>query len=611
MCGIVGYVGKRPAAPILVEGLHRLEYRGYDSAGLATPEAGALRVIKTEGRVQQLRNLIKEEIPAPVGIAHTRWATHGEPSDANAHPHLDAAGRIALVHNGIIENSDRLRAQLTAEGVTFASETDTEALAHLIGRLMAAEDAPSLEEAVRAALTKVEGTYGIVVLDRDNPDHLVVARNGSPIVLGIGEGEMFVASDVAALVRHTQQVVYLDDGELAVVRSDEFHTSTLAVEASPVVKSPTTVDLVVDDYELGGSTDFMSKEIHEQPTALARALSGRLNERFATAHLGGINMEPRELRAIRRVKFLGCGSSYYAGQMGAQLVEELARIPADAEPASEFRYRNPVVEADTLYVALSQSGETLDTLAAAQELKRKGGQLLGVVNVVGSAIARECGSGIFLHAGPEVSVASTKALTNTATSLAMLGLLLGRVRDLSTADGKRIVAGLRRLPEQVAEILAQEQAVAEVAARFADTRSMFFVGRVRGWPVAREGAQKLKEISYVHAEAYQASELKHGPLALIDNTMPTVVIVPDDELLSKNIGTIEEIKARSGAVIAVTNAELPEGLVDAELRVPRNETELDPILFTIPLQLFAYHLAAKLGRDIDRPRNLAKSVTVE
>ncbi|MCP3805565.1 glutamine--fructose-6-phosphate transaminase (isomerizing) [Allokutzneria sp. A3M-2-11 16] len=607
MCGIVGYVGRRQAAPILVEGLHRLEYRGYDSAGLATPEAGAFRVIKTEGRVQQLRNLIKEEIPATIGIAHTRWATHGEPSDANAHPHLDASGRIALVHNGIIENADRLRAQLTAEGVVFASDTDTEALAHLIGR----SGAPTLEEKVREALSRVEGTYGIVVLDLDDPDHLVVARNGSPIVLGIGESEMFVASDVAALVRHTQQVVYLDDGELAVVRATEFHTSTLAVESSPVVKSPTTVDLVVDDYELGGSADFMSKEIHEQPTALGRALSGRLNERFATAHLGGINMDPRELRAIRRVKFLGCGSSYYAGQMGAQLVEELARIPADAEPASEFRYRNPVVEADTLYVALSQSGETLDTLAAAQELKRKGGQLLGVVNVVGSAIARECGSGIFLHAGPEVSVASTKALTNTATSLAMLGLLLGRVRDLSTADGKRIVAGLRRLPEQVAEILAQEHAVAEVAARFADTRSMFFVGRVRGWPVAREGAQKLKEISYVHAEAYQASELKHGPLALIDNTMPTVIIVPDDELLSKNIGTIEEIKARSGAVIAVTNAELPEGLADAELRVPRNETELDPILFTIPLQLFAYHLAAKLGRDIDRPRNLAKSVTVE
>ncbi|MFB9905479.1 glutamine--fructose-6-phosphate transaminase (isomerizing) [Allokutzneria oryzae] len=607
MCGIVGYVGKRQAAPILVEGLHRLEYRGYDSAGLATPDQDGLRVIKTEGRVQQLRNLIREEIPATTGIAHTRWATHGEPSDANAHPHLDATGRIAVVHNGIIENADQLRAQLTAEGVVFASETDTEALAHLIGR----SDAPTLEEAVRAALRRVEGTYGIVVLDVNDPGQLVVARNGSPIVLGIGEGEMFVASDVAALVRHTQQVVYLDDGELVVVRADEFHTSTLALEASPVVKSPTTVDLVVDDYELGGSADFMSKEIHEQPTALSRALSGRLNERFATAHLGGINMEPRELRAIRRVKFLGCGSSYYAGQMGAQLVEELARIPADAEPASEFRYRNPVVEADTLYVALSQSGETLDTLAAAQELKRKGGQLLGVVNVVGSAIARECGSGIFLHAGPEVSVASTKALTNTATSLAMLGLLLGRVRDLSTADGKRIVAGLRALPGQVQEILQQEEAVAAVAQRFADTRSMFFVGRVRGWPVAREGAQKLKEISYVHAEAYQASELKHGPLALIDNTMPTVIIVPDDELLSKNIGTIEEIKARNGAVIAVTNAELPAGLADAELRVPRNETELDPILFTIPLQLFAYHLAAKLGRDIDRPRNLAKSVTVE
>jgi glucosamine--fructose-6-phosphate aminotransferase (isomerizing) len=355
----------------------------------------------------------------------------------------------------------------------------------------------------------------------------------------------------------------------------------------------------------------MRKEIHEQPEALRRALRGRLDERFATARLGGINLDARELRGVRRVKFLGCGAAYYAGQMGAVLIEELARVPADAEPASEFRYRNPVVDRDTLYVAISQSGETLDTLMAVQELKRKGGQVLGAVNVVGSAVARECGSGVFLHAGPEIAVASTKALTNMAASFAMLGLLLGRVRDLSTAQGQRIVAGLRALPGHIDEVLALEDSIAAIAGRFAGAEHMFFIGRVRAWPVAREGAQKLKEISYVHAEAYQASELKHGPLALIDSTMPSVVLVPDDELLPKNVSTIEQIRARGGPVIAITSGDLPPDLADAVVRVPHCEPELDPILLNIPLQMFAYHLAAKLGRDIDKPRNLAKSVTVE
>ena len=607
MCGIVGYIGRREAMPVLLEGLHRLEYRGYDSAGVAVVYRGKLQVTKTAGRVQDLRDRVSDKVRSNVGIGHTRWATHGEPNDVNAHPHVDTEGHIAVVHNGIIENAEQLRAQLTAAGVTLVSDTDTEALAHLIaGELRVGG---SLEDAVCRTLSRVEGTYGLLVLDVRRPEELVVARNGSPIVLGLGESEMFVASDVAALVRHTQQVVYLDDGEVATVRANGYQTRTL--DNQQTSKQPMTVEAEDGDYELGAYEDYMRKEIHEQPEALRRVVRGRLDERFATARLGGINLDPRELRSIRRVKFLGCGSAYYAGQMGAVLVEELARVPADAEPASEFRYRNPVVDPDTLYIAISQSGETLDTLMAVQELKRKGGQVLGAVNVVGSAIARECGRGVFLHAGPEIAVASTKALTNMAASFALLGLLLGRVRDMSAAEGARLVSGLRALPDQIEQILAQEDNIATIASRFAGADHMFYIGRVRAWPVAREGAQKLKEISYVHAEAYQASELKHGPLALIDSTMPSVVLVPDDELFSKNISTIEQIKARGGPVIAVTSGDLPTDLADAVIRVPHSTPELDPILLTIPLQMFAYHTAAKLGRDIDKPRNLAKSVTVE
>jgi glucosamine--fructose-6-phosphate aminotransferase (isomerizing) len=600
VCGIVGYVGKRDAVPVLLEGLHRLEYRGYDSAGLATVHRGRLQVTKTKGRVQDLRDKLPQNPPkSSIGIAHTRWATHGEPNDVNAHPHTDATGRIAVVHNGIIENAEQLRAQLTAGGTTLVSDTDTEALAHLIAQGLTGDN--TLEDAVREALTKIEGAYGIAVLDLKRPDQLVVARNGSPIVLGIGDGEMFVASDVAALVRYTKQVIYLDDGEVATIHAADYTTT----------KTPIIVEASAADYEKTGFPDFMAKEIHEQPEALRRALKGRLEDKFATARLGGINLDARQLRAIRQVKFLGCGSAYYAGQMGARLVEELARIPADAEPASEFRYRNPVVDTDTLYVAVSQSGETIDTLMAVQELKRKGGQVIGAVNVVGSAIGRECGSGIFLHAGPEVAVASTKALTNMAVSFALLGLLLGRVRDLSAADGHRIVNGLRALPGQVEQILHDAVHIEQVAASHAGAEHMFFIGRTRGWPVAREGAQKLKEISYIHAEAYQAGELKHGPLALIDASMPSVVVVPDDELIAKNVSTIEQIKARGGPVIAVTSANIPGDMADATIGVPRTERELEPILLTIPLQLLAYHCAAKLGRDIDKPRNLAKSVTVE
>jgi len=518
------------------------------------------------------------------------------------------------VHNGIIENAEQLREALIAGGVKLVSETDTEALAHMIAA--EATEGTSLQDAVRQTLRHVEGTYGLVVLDTKNPNELVVARNGSPIVLGIGESEMFVASDVAALVRYTKQVVYLDDAEVATVHASDFRTAALDERdrrgpGERRAKEPTTVEAEAGDYELGSFENYMRKEIHEQPEALRRALRGRLDERFATAKLGGIDLDARQLRSIRQVKFLGCGSAYYAGQMGAVLTEELARIPSDAEPASEFRYRNPVVDPDTLYVAVSQSGETLDTLMAVQELRRKGGQVIGAVNVVGSAIGRECGHGVFLHAGPEIAVCSTKALTNMAATFALLALLLGRVRDMSSASGQRIVAGMRALPGQIEQVLAAEEQIAEIAGQFAGAEHMFFIGRVRGWPVAREGAQKLKEVSYVHAEAYQAAELKHGPLALINSSMPSVVIVPSDDLVSKNVSTIEQIKARGGPVIAVTSTDLPSGLADAVVRVPRGEPELEPLLLNVPLQLLAYHVAAKLGRDIDKPRNLAKSVTVE
>src|SRR5580693_5175443 len=456
MCGIVGYIGKRDAIPVIIEGLHRLEYRGYDSAGIAVVYRGRLQVTKTAGRVQDLREKVDGKAGrSSVGIGHTRWATHGEPNEINAHPHTDTAGRIAVVHNGIIENAEQLRDQLTAAGVRLVSDTDTEALAHMIAAELADDASISLEDAVVRTLRHVEGAYGLVVLDTKSPDQLVVARNGSPIVLGLGESEMFVASDVAALVRHTRQVIYLEDGEVVTIKANEYHTTGAS-------KTPTMVEGDDDDYELGQFSDYMRKEIFEQPDALRRALRGRLDDRFATARLGGINFDARELRAIKNVKFLGCGSAYYAGQMGAMIVEELARIPADAEPASEFRYRSPVVDPDTLYVAVSQSGETIDTLMAVQELKRKGGQVIGAVNVVGSAIGRECGHGIFLHAGPEVAVASTKALTNMAVNFALLALLLGRVRDLSAASGERMVAGLRAMPDHLEAILAAEQ-IAETA----------------------------------------------------------------------------------------------------------------------------------------------------
>jgi glucosamine--fructose-6-phosphate aminotransferase (isomerizing) len=638
VCGIVAHVGSRDCVPILLEGLARLEYRGYDSAGLAVvSRSGGLRVHKAKTRVAGLGSSLPARFRGGPGIGHTRWATHGEPNDINAHPHV--VGPVAVVHNGIVENADELRAKLIAEGAEFISETDSEVLAHLIARAGghlpgsgddlpgsgddlpgSGDDLPGsrgglpgsrgdLEEAVRRALTFVVGTYGIAVLDARSPDRIVAARNGSPVVLGIGDKEMFVASDVAALVRYTRQVVHLDDGEVATVRADGFRTSTL--DARTTIHEPSLIEADLRSYNADGYTHFMRKEIHEQPRTVERALRGRLEERFCTAHLGGLNIDAREARAIRRVKILGCGSAYYAAQVGAQLIEELARIPADAEAASEFRYRNPVVEAETLYIAVSQSGETHDTLAAVRELKRKGGRVIGVVNAVGSAIARECEGGVYLHAGPEISVTSTKTFTATCVVFSLLALHLGRIHDLSPADGGRVIAGLHALPGQITEVLAGEERIAELAKDLTGYRGMFFVGRVRGWPIAREGAQKLKEVSYLHAEAYPASELKHGPLALVGPDLPTVAVVPGDELRDKNISTLGEIKARRGRILAVGHGTLDPRLADDMVEVPKNEPELDPILLSVPLQLLAYHTAVTLGNDVDKPRNLAKSVTVE
>ncbi len=611
MCGIVGYLGTHQAAPLLLEGLGRLEHRGYDSAGVAVLGPSGLRVAKRAGRVRDLGDQLPKRFTGKVGIGHTRWATHGPANDVNAHPHVDSKERVAVVHNGIIDNAAALRDELGEAGVDLVSDTDTEVLAHLVAR----SEADTLEGKVAEALGRIDGTYGVAVVHVDFPDRIVVARNGSPLIIGVGDKEMHVASDLAALVRYTTTVAHLDDGEMATITPNGFTTYRLGASGiSTTDRRPAVVDIDPASYDAGDHESFMRKEILEQPAAAERVLRGRLDERFATSHLGGLNLDARELRAIRRVKILGCGSAYYVGQMGAMLVEELARVPADAEAASEFRYRNPIVEPDTLYVAVSQSGETVDTLLAVQEIRRKGGRCIGLVNVVGSAIARECDGGIYLHAGPEVAVASTKALTTMYVGFALLALQLGRVRDLSIADGKRLVAGLHRLPDDLEKVLALEPGLVSVAQRLAKTESLFFVGRVRGYPVAREGAQKFKEVTYRHAEAYQTSELKHGPLALIDKRVPTVAIVPDDELTDRNVGALHEISARGGPLVVVTHAGVDLGGVEdrvVRVDVPRNERELDPILMTVPLQLLAYHAALHLERDIDKPRNLAKSVTVE
>jgi glucosamine--fructose-6-phosphate aminotransferase (isomerizing) len=605
MCGIVGYIGEQDAPAILLEGLRRLEYRGYDSAGVAVVAKGELRVAKCKGRVRDLEAILPKRLKGTSGIAHTRWATHGAPSDVNAHPHTDPAGRYAIVHNGIIENAEVLRQQLQSQGSVFRSETDSEVLAHLL----AATSCDSLAEALRSVLKLITGTYGLAVIDALHPGELVVARNGSPVVIGIGENEMFVASDAAALVRHTRRVVHLDDGEIATLRADGF--STITLDGGSTAKTPLTVTWSEEAYGKGDFAHYMVKEIAEQGESVRRTLGGRIDTRFKTSHLGGIDLPARELLEVRRVKLLGCGSAYIAACLGAHLIEQMARLPAHAESASEFRYRNPVIEPDTLYVAVSQSGETFDTLAAVQEIRRKGGRVLGVVNVVGSSIARECGRGIYIHAGPEISVVATKTFTCTATALALLALHLGRLRDLSPAQGDRLLTALSALPGEIDAVVAREAQVAQLAGLLSGCEHAYFVGRAASYAVAMEGALKLKEVSYLHAEAYPASELKHGPLALIDPHTPTVIVMPRDELYQKNRSTIAEIQARGGPVLAITQAGEGALGIDGLFEVPSLAPELDPILLNIPLQLLAYHVALQRGRDVDQPRNLAKSVTVE
>ena len=610
MCGITGYTGQQNAVPVLMEGLKRLEYRGYDSAGIAIQGKSSLSIAKCRGKISQLESVLPRRLKGKAGIGHTRWATHGEPNDENAHPHASADGRFAVVHNGIIENATPLRARLEAHGVRFVSETDSEVLAHLI----ASVDADTLIERVRIALGEIEGTYGLAVIDAQAPGQIVAARNGSPVVLGIGDKEMLVASDVAAFVRHTQQVIYLDDGDIAEISAGGYRV--IDRQAATAHRQPTSIDWSAETYDKGDYSHFTLKEIYEQPEAIARTIKGRLDNRFQTAHLGGLNLEAREILAYRRIRILGCGSAGIAGFIGARSIEQLARIPCDAEAASEFRYRNPVIEPDTLYIAVSQSGETYDTLAAVQEIKRKGGRILGIVNVVGSSIARLCDGGIYLHAGPEIAVVSTKTFISTLIAFVLLGLHLGRMKDLSIAEGRALIEALDVLPDRVSAILQEEGAVKTIAQKYSDIENVYFVGRNLGYGVAMEAALKLKEISYIHAEAYAASELKHGPLALISPATPTVFVLPDDDLLEKNLSTIEEIRARKGPLLIVTNATgerlaRVRKLADDCILAPQICDLLTPIMMLLPLQLLAYHIALLRDCDVDQPRNLAKSVTVE
>ncbi len=610
MCGIVGYVGSRDCLPILIEGIKRLEYRGYDSAGVAVQTPDALRVVKSAGKIRALEGRLQNGAPkGTFGIAHTRWATHGEPNDVNAHPHTDEGCSVALVHNGIIENYATLKSALEAEGHRFTTETDTEVLAHLIEKHV--RRGLKLERAVGAALRDVEGTYGIAVMCAGEPGTVVGARHGSPMVLGIADGEYYLASDVAAIVEHTRQVIYLDDGEMAVLTPDGFHTATIAHER--VEKEVHDVDWDLSQIEKGGFDHFMLKEIMEQPDAVRNAMRGRLNVEEGLARLGGLNMTPEQLREIRRIIILGCGTSWHAGLIGEYMLEEFARIPVEVEYASEFRYRNPIVDEGTLVLVISQSGETIDTLAAMREARRKGARALGVVNVVGSTIARESDGGVYIHAGPEIGVASTKAFTSQVTVLALLTLALGRHRGLSRDYGVEIARELSALPEKIERVLATDEAVRRIAAQYVAHNNFIYLGRGFNFPVALEGALKLKEISYIHAEGYPAAEMKHGPIALIDEHMPVVFICTRDSAYEKVVSNMMEVRARKGRIVAIAT----EGDTDVASRadhvlyVPASIPMLQPILSVVPLQLLAYHVAVARDCDVDQPRNLAKSVTVE
>jgi glucosamine--fructose-6-phosphate aminotransferase (isomerizing) len=611
MCGIVGYVGPKEAAPILIQGLKGLEYRGYDSAGVALLNSGGVQVVKRSGKLSVLAEAVDEASPrGTCGIAHTRWATHGAPNQPNAHPHTSADGEIALVHNGIIENADSIRAQLSEEGYLFQSDTDTEVVVHLIDHLWT--DGMPMEDAVAAALRLIDGAYGIAVVSSRDPNKIVVARNGSPLLIGVGKnGEMLAGSDAAAVIALTRDVVYLDDGDYAVIEPGGYRTYQL--EGTEVIRSVYEVTWDVEAIEKGGYEHFMLKEIFEQPSSLRDVMRGRLLEEEGDVRLGGIENHQFDLGRIRRIVMTACGTSWHAGLVGEYMLEEHARIPVDVEYASEFRYRNPVLEEGTLALAISQSGETADTMAALREAKQRGLSTMGVVNTVGSTIARYTDFGIYLHAGPEIGVASTKAFTSQMVALAMFTLFLGRRRHLSVLQGREFVHALRMLPEQVEQVLDLNDEIKALAEAYGDARNFLYLGRGYQFPVALEGALKLKEVSYIHAEGYPAAEMKHGPIALIDDDMPVVVLAPRDPVYQKVVSNIEEVKARNARIIAVVSDDAPElrGKVDHVIRVPQTIPALLPVLTTIPLQLLAYHAAILRSADVDQPRNLAKSVTVE
>ena len=608
MCGIVGYVGKREVSPIVIEGLRRLEYRGYDSAGIAVQNGRGIEVRKLAGRVQGLRELVEREpLHGSCGIGHTRWATHGPPTGNNAHPHTDCSGIIAVVHNGIIENADVLKARLEKLGHRFTTDTDTEVLAHLI------EDAPgtTLEERVIAALVHVEGTYGIAVMSHAEKGRIVAARHGSPVLLGIGDGEFFIASDASAIIEHTRQVIYLDDGDIASISAE----GVRIVDKQSVVQSRLVaeVDWDVSEAERGGYDHFMLKEICEQSATISNVMRGRLLPENGTARLNGLNLSVEDCQAIRRIVILACGSSWHAGLVGRQYIEELAGIPVSVEYASEYRYGRQLQIPGTVTIAISQSGETADTLEAMRAARATGSRVLGIVNSVGSTIAREADGGLFLHAGPEIGVASTKAFTSQIVALLLFALYVGRRRGLALEDGRRVVDELATLPELVTRTLALEPLIKTLSSAYSDARNALYLGRGLQFPVALEGALKLKEISYIHAEGYPAAEMKHGPIALIDEEMPVVFLAPNDRVYPKILSNMQEVRARGGRIVAITtegNGDL-SALAAHQVRVPACSPLLMPVIASIPLQLLAYHIAVARGCDVDRPRNLAKSVTVE
>jgi glutamine---fructose-6-phosphate transaminase (isomerizing) len=608
MCGIVGYIGPRQAAGLLIEGLRRLEYRGYDSSGIAVLNGHGLKIAKAAGKLSQLEQQLDGTMPeGTIGIGHTRWATHGAPTTPNAHPHTDQTGRIAVIHNGIIENAGVIRKALEQRGHTFSSETDTEVLAHLVGELYQG----NLEEAVAAALRDVDGAYGLAFISADEPNVVVAARKGSPLLVGVGENEHFVASDASPLLQYTRSVVYLDDGEMVVLTRDGYRVRNL--ETPRISKPVNTIEWDLATIERGGFSHFMLKEIFEQPESLCNTLRGHLLEEEGTARVSGLNLSDDELKGIQRIIITACGTSWHSALIGEYMLEEMARIPVEVEYASEFRYRNPVVDERTLVIGISQSGETADTLAAIREAKLRGARTVGLVNVVGSTIAREVDGGIYLHAGPEVGVASTKAFTSQVAALALVTLRLARLRNLSILQGRQFIQALKALPDQIQQILDRSAEVETLAERFLLSTNALYLGRGVNFPVALEGALKLKEISYIHAEGYPAAEMKHGPIALIDENMPVVFIAPRDAVYNKILSNIEEVKARGGKVIALVNqcdAQVNR-LADACFEIPETLDLLTPMLTIIPLQLFSYYVAVRRGCNVDQPRNLAKSVTVE